>query len=104
MTMGRFRKQSSNKRTPPTKTRGCRSIHLNDRRVGWERTRDAETVLISCWSLTPADSCSQRIWAVPAGRRTVRRRVLALLMWVYYSAQMFFFGAELTRIFASTEG
>lgn len=30
--------------------------------------------------------------------------VLALLTWVYYSAQVFFFGAELTRIFATTHG
>jgi membrane protein len=30
--------------------------------------------------------------------------VLALLTWVYYSAQVFFFGAELTRIFATTYG
>jgi membrane protein len=30
--------------------------------------------------------------------------VLALLMWVYYSAQVFFFGAEVTRIFASEYG
>jgi membrane protein len=30
--------------------------------------------------------------------------VLALLVWVYYSAQVFFFGAELTRIFATTRG
>jgi membrane protein len=30
--------------------------------------------------------------------------VLALLVWVYYSAQVFFFGAELTRIFATTYG
>jgi membrane protein len=30
--------------------------------------------------------------------------VLALLAWVYYSAQVFFFGAELTRIFAMTYG
>jgi membrane protein len=30
--------------------------------------------------------------------------VLALLGWVYYSAQVFFFGAELTRIFATTHG
>ncbi|PWT84717.1 MAG: hypothetical protein C5B57_04320, partial [Blastocatellia bacterium] len=30
--------------------------------------------------------------------------VLALLMWVYYSAQVVFFGAELTRIFANTYG
>jgi membrane protein len=25
-------------------------------------------------------------------------------MWVYYSAQVFFFGAEVTRIFATTYG
>jgi len=30
--------------------------------------------------------------------------VLALLVWVYYSAQVFFFGAELARIFATTIG
>jgi membrane protein len=30
--------------------------------------------------------------------------VLALLAWVYYSAQVFFFGAELTRIFATAHG
>ena len=30
--------------------------------------------------------------------------VLALLVWVYYSAQVFFFGAELTRIFATEYG
>jgi membrane protein len=30
--------------------------------------------------------------------------VLALLAWVYYSAQVFFFGAALTRIFATTHG
>jgi membrane protein len=30
--------------------------------------------------------------------------VLVLLMWVYYSAQVFFFGAEVTRIFATTYG
>jgi membrane protein len=30
--------------------------------------------------------------------------VLALLAWVYYSAQVFFFGAEFTRIFATTYG
>jgi membrane protein len=30
--------------------------------------------------------------------------VLALLVWVYYSAQVFFFGAELTRIFAARHG
>jgi membrane protein len=30
--------------------------------------------------------------------------VLALLLWVYYSAQVFFFGAELTRIFAVRHG
>jgi membrane protein len=30
--------------------------------------------------------------------------VLALLLWVYYSAQVFFFGAELTRIFATRYG
>ena len=30
--------------------------------------------------------------------------VLALLAWVYYSAQVFFFGAELTRIFATMHG
>jgi membrane protein len=30
--------------------------------------------------------------------------VLALLVWVYYSAQVFFFGAEVTRIFAATHG
>ena len=30
--------------------------------------------------------------------------VLALLAWVYYSAQVFFFGAEMARIFATTMG
>lgn len=30
--------------------------------------------------------------------------VLGLLMWVYYSAQVFFFGAEVTRIFANEYG
>jgi membrane protein len=30
--------------------------------------------------------------------------VLALLVWVYYSAQVFFFGAEVTRIFATAHG
>ena len=30
--------------------------------------------------------------------------VLALLVWVYYSAQVFFFGAEVARIFATTVG
>jgi membrane protein len=30
--------------------------------------------------------------------------VLALLLWVYYSAQVFFFGAEVTRIFANEFG
>jgi membrane protein len=30
--------------------------------------------------------------------------VVGLLVWVYYSAQVFFFGAELTRIFATTHG
>jgi membrane protein len=30
--------------------------------------------------------------------------VVALLVWVYYSAQVFFFGAELTRIFATEYG
>ena len=30
--------------------------------------------------------------------------VLALLIWVYYSAQVFFFGAEVTRIFANEYG
>jgi membrane protein len=30
--------------------------------------------------------------------------VLAMLMWVYYSAQVFFFGAEVTRIFANEYG
>jgi membrane protein len=30
--------------------------------------------------------------------------VLALLVWVYYSAQVFFFGAEITRIFATEYG
>jgi membrane protein len=30
--------------------------------------------------------------------------VLALLMWVYYSSQVFFFGAEVTRIFANEYG
>lgn len=30
--------------------------------------------------------------------------VLALLLWVYYSAQVFFFGAEVTRLFATTHG
>lgn len=30
--------------------------------------------------------------------------VLALLAWVYYSAQVFFFGAEVTRIFANQYG
>jgi membrane protein len=30
--------------------------------------------------------------------------VLALLMWVYYSTQVFFFGAEVTRIFANEYG
>lgn len=30
--------------------------------------------------------------------------VLALLVWVYYSAQVFFFGAEVTRIFADEYG
>lgn len=30
--------------------------------------------------------------------------VLAMLTWVYYSAQVFFFGAELTRIFATQHG
>jgi len=30
--------------------------------------------------------------------------VLALLIWVYYSAQVFFFGAEVTRIFANVYG
>src|SRR5262245_47928715 len=30
--------------------------------------------------------------------------VLALLAWVYYSAQVFFFGAELTRVFATKHG
>jgi membrane protein len=30
--------------------------------------------------------------------------VLALLAWVYYSAQVFFFGAEVTRLFADTYG
>ena len=30
--------------------------------------------------------------------------VLALLTWVYYSAQVFFFGAEFSRIFATTHG
>jgi membrane protein len=30
--------------------------------------------------------------------------VIALLVWVYYSAQVFFFGAEVTRIFATQYG
>ena len=30
--------------------------------------------------------------------------VLALLAWVFYSAQVFFYGAELTRIFANDYG
>jgi membrane protein len=30
--------------------------------------------------------------------------VLALLLWVYYSAQVFFYGAELTRTFATAHG
>jgi membrane protein len=30
--------------------------------------------------------------------------VMALLLWVYYSAQVFFFGAEVTRIFANEYG
>jgi membrane protein len=30
--------------------------------------------------------------------------LIALLLWVYYSAQLFFFGAELTRIFANRFG
>jgi len=30
--------------------------------------------------------------------------VLALLMWVYYSSQVFFFGAEVTRLFANEYG
>ena len=30
--------------------------------------------------------------------------VLALLLWVYYSAQVFFFGAEVTRLFANEYG
>jgi membrane protein len=30
--------------------------------------------------------------------------VLAMLIWVYYSAQVFFFGAEITRIFANQYG
>jgi membrane protein len=30
--------------------------------------------------------------------------VMALLVWVYYSAQVFFFGAEITRIFATEYG
>jgi membrane protein len=30
--------------------------------------------------------------------------VLALLLWVYYSAQVFFYGAELTRVFAMAHG
>jgi membrane protein len=30
--------------------------------------------------------------------------VLAMLVWVYYSAQVFFFGAELTRVFANRYG
>jgi membrane protein len=30
--------------------------------------------------------------------------VLAMLIWVYYSAQVFFFGAEITRIFANEYG
>jgi membrane protein len=30
--------------------------------------------------------------------------VLAMLIWVYYSAQVFFFGAEVTRIFANEYG
>ena len=30
--------------------------------------------------------------------------VLAMLMWVYYSAQVFFFGAVLTRLFANEHG
>ncbi|HEX5110396.1 MAG TPA: YihY/virulence factor BrkB family protein [Vicinamibacterales bacterium] len=30
--------------------------------------------------------------------------VLAMLMWVYYSSQVFFFGAEVTRIFANEYG
>jgi membrane protein len=42
-----------------------------------------------------------RIAASPYGTAT---SVLALLSWVYYSAQVFFFGAELTRIFATTYG
>jgi membrane protein len=29
---------------------------------------------------------------------------MALLAWVYYSAQVFFFGAEVTRIFANEYG
>ena len=30
--------------------------------------------------------------------------MIALLLWVYYSAQVFLFGAELTRIFANRFG
>jgi len=30
--------------------------------------------------------------------------LIALLLWIYYSAQIFFFGAEVTRQFALTYG
>jgi membrane protein len=42
-----------------------------------------------------------RIGASPYGTAA---SVLALLVWVFYSAQVFFFGAELARIFATTHG
>ena len=50
-------------------------------------------VLLSSFIAQAADS--------PYGTAT---SVLALLAWVYYSAQVFFFGAEIARIFATTIG
>jgi membrane protein len=54
---------------------------------------DVGSVLLSNFVAQAADS--------PYGTAA---SVLALLAWVYYSAQVFFFGAEITRIFATTIG
>jgi membrane protein len=60
----------------------------------------ATALLFDVGSLLFSTLVSQ-IGASPYGTAT---SVLALLAWVYYSAQVFFFGAELTRIFATTHG
>jgi membrane protein len=60
----------------------------------------ATALLFDIGSLLLSTLVSQ-IGASPYGTAA---SVLALLAWVYYSAQVFFFGAELTRIFATTHG